>query len=153
MVPVAEIATRPARALDEEQPRTEDSPGGLESPEQVYARVSGLLERFAQALPGTPVADIPAAGSIAPIDGVAWLGGWPGTGTRVRFTAGVPLAGLRHFLDQASWDDNAGQHRAAWPWIRGHLDGGRDFGDSAAAGLAGLPSPWDMHPGLPGPAP
>ena len=45
-VPIAEIVTRPALALDEEDPRAEENPGGWESPYRAYERVSEVLGLF-----------------------------------------------------------------------------------------------------------
>ena len=63
----------------------------------------------------------------------------------VQFTAGVPLAGLRHFLGAAS-RENVYLPTVAWPVMRGHMEAGRDFGDSVAADFAGALRPWDMRP-------
>jgi hypothetical protein len=154
-VPIAEIVTRPARALDAERPRSAHHPDGWESLAQVYDRASEVLARLETAAGGATVAEVPLAdildpAGLRPAAGTVSLRGRLDQDLFVQFTAGVPLAGLRHVLDRASWvveQDDDFSTALAQPFMLGHTGTGRAFGDSLAAGFAGLPAPWDMRPG------
>ena len=80
-VPIAEVVTRPARALDEEKPWTEDHRDGWGSQDQVYARISGFLGRFEEAVPAAGAPAVPLGeflderGLLRRAEGVGSAGG------------------------------------------------------------------------------
>ncbi len=125
-VPIVELVLRPAAALDGER--------GRMSQEQAFEIVSYVVERLRKARRGATIAEVfrgLSGATVYPKAHSARLRGEVNPGMLyVQYTAGVPMAGVRDFLQLSGRNDASPASR--------HLTSALTFGDTVAARFAGL---------------